>query len=184
LAQRIFYYSDWTLGKFIESAEQKPYFKNTIFIITADHAKYHGKFNKDKFHIPLVIYSPLIKKSKKVDRIASQMNLPMTVLKFAGFSGKVTDTAFFAKSVFDGEEIVYAMFDPYFSVTTKDYFYRESLSGQFYFFDDEGNVLEDYKPIKPLQEYARANLQISHYLFLNFKVNTNWHERGKMFKSP
>lgn len=181
LEEKMFYYSDWALGKFIERAKEKPYFKNTIFIITADHARYSQKFDKSKFHIPLLIYSPLIEKSTKSDKILSQMNLPMTVFKLAGFSDKITDTTFFAKSVFDDSDIVYVMLDPYFAAITKDYFYRESLSGQFYLFDNSGKEIEDLEKLKPLQDYARANLQISQQLFFDLKINTNWYERDKLF---
>src|SRR5699024_5906545 len=30
-------YTDYALGKFIENAREKPWFKNTVFVIVADH---------------------------------------------------------------------------------------------------------------------------------------------------
>lgn len=184
LAQRVFHYSDWALGKFIEDAKKKPYFKNTVFLITADHAKYSTKFDKTKFHIPLLIYSPSIENSRIIKKVTSQMNLPMTVMELSGFAGEISNTSFFEKSVFKSGGNAYVMLDPYFGVITENYFYRESLSGQFYLFDNTGNAVENSKTIKPLQDYARANLQLSQYLFLNLKVNTNQKQKKELFKTP
>ena len=30
-------YTDWALGRFIEKAKQSPYWKDTVFLVVADH---------------------------------------------------------------------------------------------------------------------------------------------------
>lgn len=54
-------YTDYAIGKFLRDAESKPWFKNTVFVIVADHcAASAGKTELpvQNYHIPLIIYSP------------------------------------------------------------------------------------------------------------------------------
>ena len=54
-------YTDYALGEFLKIAATKPWFDNTIFVITADHcAGSAGKtaLPPHKYHIPLLIYAP------------------------------------------------------------------------------------------------------------------------------
>lgn len=54
-------YTDFAIGQFLRAAEQKPWFKNTIFVIVADHcASVAGKTELpvQNYHIPLFIYAP------------------------------------------------------------------------------------------------------------------------------
>ena len=68
-------YTDYAIQKFIEEAKTKPWFKNTVFVIVADHcASSAGKWelNIDKHHIPAMIYNlniPAIKHAKLVSQI-------------------------------------------------------------------------------------------------------------------
>ena len=178
--KRVFHYTDWSLGHFFKEAEKEKYFKNTVFIIAADHTRYTKELNQNKFHIPLLIYSPMIKGGKKIDKTVSLMNLPKTILQICGINLPVSKTSFFSKSLFENPYAAYVMVDPYFGVVTDKYFYRESLSEDYYLFDFKGKVLENGEKIPPLQDYARAMLQVSRYLFLNFKVNTDWEQRKQI----
>ena len=54
-------YSDYAIGKFLRDAAEKPWFKDTVFVIVADHcASSAGRTELpvEKYHIPLMIYSP------------------------------------------------------------------------------------------------------------------------------
>ena len=54
-------YTDFAIGQFIREAAQKPWFKNTVFVIVADHcASSAGKTELpvQNYHIPLIIYAP------------------------------------------------------------------------------------------------------------------------------
>jgi len=54
-------YTDFAIGQFLKDAESKPWFKNTVFIIVADHcASVAGRTELpiENYHIPLIIYSP------------------------------------------------------------------------------------------------------------------------------
>lgn len=56
-------YADYSIRRFFETASQMPWFKNTIFVITADHAsskrtheEYFGEVGG--FRIPIIFYDP------------------------------------------------------------------------------------------------------------------------------
>ncbi len=52
-------YADWSLGQFMEAARREPWFEDTTFIFTADHANHYQKGGTLKrFHIPMLIYTP------------------------------------------------------------------------------------------------------------------------------
>ncbi|MEO6004014.1 MAG: LTA synthase family protein [Opitutus sp.] len=54
-------YTDFAIGEFLREAESKPWFKNTVFVIVADHcASVAGKsaLPVQNYHIPLIIYAP------------------------------------------------------------------------------------------------------------------------------
>lgn len=76
-------YTDYAIGRFFEEARKKEWFKDTIFVITADHcAASAGKVNLPvaQYHIPLMIYNPYILKPKQVNNLASQIDIIPTIL--------------------------------------------------------------------------------------------------------
>jgi len=81
-------YTDYALGKFIEAAKTKPWFKNTVFVIVADHcASSAGKWeiNIHNHHIPAIIYN-LPHQPERIDRLASQIDLMPTLFGYLGWS--------------------------------------------------------------------------------------------------
>ncbi|UQB68482.1 LTA synthase family protein [Epilithonimonas zeae] len=81
-------YTDYALGKFLADAKTKPWFKNTVFVIVADHcASSAGKWeiNIDKHHIPAVIYN-LPQKAEKINRLTSQIDLMPTLFGYLGWN--------------------------------------------------------------------------------------------------
>jgi len=86
-------YSDWAFSQFFKEAKKKPWFKNTIFIFTADHVcRYVGKTIQEKFHIPLVIYAPGIIQPAESDIIASQADVPATIFDILNIKTEYTGT--------------------------------------------------------------------------------------------
>jgi len=68
-------------------ARQKPWFDNTIFLIVADHCASSAgkaKIPVDRYHIPAIIYAPKIVSPRKVDTLASQIDLVPTLLTMLG----------------------------------------------------------------------------------------------------
>ena len=82
-------YTDWAIGDFIRRMQAKPYFKDTVFVIVADHcASSAGKTSipLNRYHIPLLIYSPAHIAPRKIERMTSQIDIPPTLLGLLHFS--------------------------------------------------------------------------------------------------
>jgi phosphoglycerol transferase MdoB-like AlkP superfamily enzyme len=76
-------YTDWALGDFVRRARTRPWFDDTVFVIVADHcAAARGKTDLplERFHIPLLVYAPKHVQPGRVDTIASQIDVPPTIL--------------------------------------------------------------------------------------------------------
>ncbi len=93
-------YTDYSIGRFIKQAEKKPWFNNSIFIIVADHcASSAGKTEMpvDKYHIPMLIYSPAYIEPGVMNRLMSQIDVGPTLLGLLNFSYK---SKFFGYDIF------------------------------------------------------------------------------------
>ena len=84
-------FADYALGDFFKKAEKSSYWKNTVFLVVADHnSRVYGNevLPVERFRIPGLIIGPGIK-PKIIKTVASQIDLPLTVLSLAGISGYV-----------------------------------------------------------------------------------------------
>jgi phosphoglycerol transferase MdoB-like AlkP superfamily enzyme len=80
-------YTDWAIGDFIRRARDKPWFKDTLFVITADHtASAAGKTDLpvERYHIPMIWYAPGHVEPGIMDRLMSQIDVPTTLLGWLG----------------------------------------------------------------------------------------------------
>jgi phosphoglycerol transferase MdoB-like AlkP superfamily enzyme len=83
-------YTDYTIGELLRAAADRPWFKNTIFVIVADHcASSAGRTELpvDRYHIPLLIYAPGGQvKPGVVGTLTSQIDYAPTLLGLLGWS--------------------------------------------------------------------------------------------------
>jgi len=92
-------YSDYAVGRFIEMARAKPWFKDTVFILVADHcasSKGRTSLPPENYHIPAIIYSPAHLAPHTDARLASQIDLVPSVLDLLGLA---EHTRFMGRSV-------------------------------------------------------------------------------------
>jgi len=97
-------YTDYAIGKFIEDSKDKPWFKDTLFVIVADHcASVAGKTKLPvaKYHIPLIFYAPDLIKPQHYSRMASQVDVPPTLLDLLGAKGS---NHYFGENMFAAEK--------------------------------------------------------------------------------
>jgi phosphoglycerol transferase MdoB-like AlkP superfamily enzyme len=83
-------YADYALGRFLGQARSSDYWKNTLFLVVADHdTRVYGDelVPVSKFHIPGVIVGADIT-PKRVDSLASQIDLAPTLLSLLGVDSK------------------------------------------------------------------------------------------------
>jgi phosphoglycerol transferase MdoB-like AlkP superfamily enzyme len=75
-------YTDYAVGDFLRRASAKPWFADTIFVITADHGASARGTNipLEKYRIPLFIYSPAHIEPARNERLMSQIDIAPTLL--------------------------------------------------------------------------------------------------------
>jgi len=77
-------YTDDAVKNFINQYKKRKDFENTIFIITGDHRL--GTQNTsnalDKYHVPFIIYSPMLEKAEKFSSVSSHLNVTPTLYPF------------------------------------------------------------------------------------------------------
>ena len=82
--QQTIMYSDYALQKFFEKAATMPWFKNTVFVITADHTSEAWQpFYKNRvgqYFIPIIFYEPQNSTVGHKDIIAQQTDIMPTLL--------------------------------------------------------------------------------------------------------
>ena len=83
-------YTDYAIGRFLHDAAAKPWFKDTLFVIVADHcASSAGRTELpiQNYHIPLLIYAPGGQiESGVVKTLTSQVDYAPTLLGLLGWS--------------------------------------------------------------------------------------------------
>jgi phosphoglycerol transferase MdoB-like AlkP superfamily enzyme len=75
---------DQALRTFINNYKERSDFKNTIFIITGDHRMPEIPMltKMDRYHVPLIIYSPLLKRTASFSSISSHFDIAPSLLAF------------------------------------------------------------------------------------------------------
>lgn len=81
-------YTDYALRKFFAKSQKEEWFKNTLFVITADHpaqskSPYYIRPN-GKFKVPLAFYDPTGKLKGTSNKIAKHADFPSTLLGLLG----------------------------------------------------------------------------------------------------
>lgn len=76
--------ADSALKGFFEAYQKRRDYKNTIFVITGDHAMPEITLQSkiDRFRVPLVIYSPLLKESKLFHNTVSHFDIAPSILAY------------------------------------------------------------------------------------------------------
>ncbi|MDE5423687.1 LTA synthase family protein [Ancylomarina sp. DW003] len=92
-------YTDYAIAKFLRESKNKPWFKNTLFVIVADHcASSAGKtaLPVKKYHIPFMVYAPEIIKAEENNFLASQIDFAPTIM---GLLNMDYTSKFFGKDI-------------------------------------------------------------------------------------
>lgn len=92
-------YTDYALRQFFNKAAKEPWFKNTVFVIVADHcASSSGKTElpMDKYRIPAMIYAPGFIAPSNNNKLMSQIDLMPTLFGLLNFD---YDSKFYGQDV-------------------------------------------------------------------------------------
>lgn len=85
-------YTDDAIKHFIQQFSKLPSYSNTIFVITGDHRLPEIPMSTkiDRYHVPLIIYSPMLKRTASIRSVSSHLDIAPSMLKFLQVNYKVS----------------------------------------------------------------------------------------------
>lgn len=92
-------YADYAIGRFFAAARTRDWYRNTVFVIVADHgARVYGSADVplNSYEIPLLILAPGHLQPARVDTLTSQIDIAPTVM---GMLGLGYEAPFFGQDV-------------------------------------------------------------------------------------
>jgi uncharacterized sulfatase len=152
-------YADDAVKDFITSYSKKPEFANTIFVFTGDHRlpEIPMASRLDRFHVPLIIYSPLINRPAYFKGMTSHFEVTPSLLAFLRaqigiqlpeqniWMGQVLDTS----RVFQSKIAMPLM-------RNKNQL-MEYVDGEYFLSDNQLFVISDGLNIDPIEDQSVRN---------------------------
>ncbi|MEP6465619.1 MAG: LTA synthase family protein [Parafilimonas sp.] len=139
--QRTIQYSDFAIRRFFQTASKMPWFKNTLFVFTADHVAFQSQY--PKYHsvpgtssIPIFFYKPQPNWSYFKQEMINQMDIMPTVLGYLNYDKPYIA---FGRDVFKEDKTPYAI--NYFN-NSYNYFWNDYL---LQYNNDKAEALYNYK---------------------------------------
>ena len=168
--KQIVEYADWSIGQFLKAAQRESWYKNTVFVIYADHGKMVGKADGELpvsyNHIPLLIFGPDVK-PQLYDGLAQQVDIVPTVLGLLGLSYDYD--GFGVDLLKTRRQMVFYSADN--QVVARDYqrcfVYNPSMQKAFCYDAQPGWKLReshDTKAFTPLRKYVFAMEQTAQFM--------------------
>jgi phosphoglycerol transferase MdoB-like AlkP superfamily enzyme len=82
------WFTDSCLNAYLEQAKTQPWYKNTLFILVADHGhrlpkSTAGAFDPAKYHIPMLFYGDVLKpeyRGSRITKLGNQVDIAATLL--------------------------------------------------------------------------------------------------------
>jgi phosphoglycerol transferase MdoB-like AlkP superfamily enzyme len=105
------YYTDKSLGSFLDWAKKEEWWKNTLVIMIADHCARTSSdmpaYSRQVFRIPMLwVGGAVSKKGIRIEKLGGQVDIPMTVLNQLGIKNNFP----FAKDLLSGDSRSFAFF--------------------------------------------------------------------------
>ena len=180
-----FRYTDFCFQKFMQAAQQQPYFENTIFVFIGDHgipgnagALFPAAWTEKRLtseHVPLLFYSPRLLKPSIISEPASQVDvLPITagLCKIPYMNSALGRDLL--NSSYDGKKFAF-IFDPdsrMVGVIKDSFYYRQSFqSANAEITPIKNGAQADANTKKHMQQLTEAMFETAKYLLLNNKKN-------------
>ena len=130
------YYTDKTIGTFIDWAKTTEWWKNTLVVLVADHCRRNSPddfvYSQEIFRIPMLWLGGALKKGEeRIDKLGSQVDIPVTLLNQLQIKGEFP----FAKDLLSSKSNSFAF-----------YVFNEG----FAFITDSSTLIYDHKLRAPV----------------------------------
>ncbi len=174
-------YVDDALKWFFEEFKKLPEYKNTIFILAADHNIHAFPDDNEirRYHIPLIIYSPMLKKAVKFSAVNSHREIAPSILALLRNNYKIKlddNISMIGNSLDDSKTFVCNKTISLFkgsseniSMIDKGYF---TIDNKYYKLKDNFILepLYDEKIKKRLEEKVNVIREINKYVYFQNKI--------------
>jgi len=164
-------YTDYAIGEFLKNLSKKPWYKNTVIIIVADHCASSAGRNEidiNKYHIPCIILNLPQKGGQVMDKMCSQIDIYPTLFSLLGWK---YESNLYGKNLFDPSYQPRAVLGTYQKLA---YLKQDSLvilgpqeKTETFLYHKEKNEQIPAKLSKRVIDQAIANYQTAYDLFKN-----------------
>lgn len=183
-------YTDNSIKSFMEAYSKRPDYANTIFIITGDHRliPIPQKDNLSRFHVPLYIYSPMLKKTAKFKSISSHRDVTPSLVSFLMNNykfNKLEKTTWLGKGLDTVRQFRSTQHIPLmrYKGSINDYIYKDFFysDGSLFKIDENFNVNEtDNEILETITNSFNDFKKLNAYLTSKNKITNT----AKSFKKP
>ena len=180
-------YADYSLKNFFEVAKKTSWYKNTIFVLVADHAQDHFRPEYQNvmgdFNIPLIIYHPSKKLLLDTSKVTQQLDIMPTIINYLGI--KTNKLLPFGSSIFNNSKGMAITFsNQSYRLITKDYFLELPLQGQgilynYYDWGKKSPITNNEYFRKQYEEKLKAYIQY----YNNGMLENNWYKLVTEYKN-
>ncbi|GEP88459.1 Phosphoglycerol transferase MdoB [Chitinophaga terrae (ex Kim and Jung 2007)] len=164
-------YTDYAIGEFLKKAASKPWFKNTVIILVADHCASSAGKNEieiSKYHIPCMILNLPGVAPQEIDRMCSQIDIYPTLFSLLHWT---------YNSKLYGEDVLSPSYQPRAMVSTyqklgylvpgKLIILSPQQKAEFFTWNQEKNEQHAAPMDSSLLKVSIANYQTAYNLFKN-----------------
>ncbi|TRZ43622.1 LTA synthase family protein [Robertkochia solimangrovi] len=169
-------YTDYAIGNMIRSARKHSWFKNTVFIIVADHcASSAGRWDLDvaNYRIPAIIYNlPGHENPEKITKVCSQIDLLPTLF---GMLHWTYESDFYGRDILTANSLERALIGNYRKLGLLEndrlVVLGDEGSSDFYLWNPASNTLTPDQADIALKNKAISYYQSAYYLFHHQGLN-------------
>lgn len=167
-------YADDAVKDFIKSYSKKPEFANTIFVFTGDHRlpEIPMASRIDRFHVPLIIYSPLINRPSYFKGMVSHFEVTPSLLAFlkAQLGIQIPEQKTWMGQVMDTSRVFQSKIA--MPLMRNKSQLMEYVNGEYFLSDDQLFVITDGLNIDPVEDQSLKNKLTGE--FEDFKNKNNY----------
>ncbi|MEB2775266.1 LTA synthase family protein [Algoriphagus sp. D3-2-R+10] len=149
-------YADDAVKDFITAYSLKPEFANTIFVFTGDHRlpEIPMASRLDRFHVPLIIYSPLINRPTYFKGMSSHFEVTPSLLAFlqAQIGIQLPEQEIWMGQVLDTSRVFQSQIA--MPLMRNKNQLMEYIDGEYFLSDDQLFVITDGLNIDPIDDQA------------------------------
>jgi phosphoglycerol transferase MdoB-like AlkP superfamily enzyme len=168
-------YADWSVGQFIQSCRQQPWFDSTIFLFTGDHGAVvdDKDANLSYHHVPLIVFAPSVFNPATCDSLGGQVDIFPTVMGMLNLP--YTNNSFGIDLLKERRAFITFSYDENYGAFSRyDYFINRKGNRRLYQINSEGKdsrEINNQERMDSMQNFTHAVFQTHQWMLENRLVN-------------